>query len=256
LKPGRSRRSLARVEGGRRRIEGAEAIGAALSRGEPLRLIVVDEAVEAEAAAQALFEPARVAGVPVQTVGTRHFERLCPPDGPGGAVALLGATPACDASEVLAREGPAWLLTGVVYPGNAGFAIRTAEVSGAAGVFLDCAFDHAQRREALRASMRADRFLPVLWEPAAAVLTAARGAGRRVVGVEDVGGRPPWQADLTGPVLFVVGGEADGVPAAVLERCDVVVRLPMAGFIRSYNLQAAVAAVAAERLRQQEAPAR
>jgi tRNA G18 (ribose-2'-O)-methylase SpoU len=36
----------------------------------------------------------------------------------------------------------------------------------------------------------------------------------------------------------------------VLERCDAVARLPVRGFIPSYNLQAAVAAVALERLRQ------
>jgi 23S rRNA (guanosine2251-2'-O)-methyltransferase len=70
--------------------------------------------------------------------------------------------------------------------------------------------------------------------------------------VEDVGSAAPWQVDLTGPLLLVVGAEAEGVPRGVLERCDHVVRIPMAGFIASYNLQAAVAALAAERLRQLE----
>jgi tRNA G18 (ribose-2'-O)-methylase SpoU len=53
-------------------------------------------------------------------------------------------------------------------------------------------------------------------------------------------------------VLFVVGGERQGTPPELLERCDAVVRIPMAGFIPSYNLQAAVAVLAAERLRQLE----
>jgi tRNA G18 (ribose-2'-O)-methylase SpoU len=215
------------VESGRRRLAGTQAIGAALARGEPLRLIVLDGGQD-DASARQLLGPARAAGVPVQTVGPRHFERLCPKGGPGGAVALLGAAPAQDAAELLARPGAAWLLTGVAYPGNAGFAIRTAEVSGAAGVFLDTAFDHEKRREALRASMRADRFLPVLWAPSQQVVDAAR------------------------PVLFVVGGEAEGIPESVLEGCDAVARIPMAGFIRSYNLQAAVAVMAAERMRQLE----
>jgi 23S rRNA (guanosine2251-2'-O)-methyltransferase len=237
------------VEGGRRRIAGARAIGEALERGEPLRLIVLD-ADRGGADAQALLAPARAAGVPVQRVGGRHFERLRPPGAPGGAVALAGSGPARDAAEVLARAGPAWLLAGIAYPGNAGFAIRTAEVSGAAGVFLDTCFDHEKRREALRASMRADRFLPVLWQASGAVLAAARAAGRRVLGIEDVGELAPWQADLTGPVLFVVGGETSGIPPEALAECDAVLRIPMAGFIRSYNLQAAVAIVAAERMRQ------
>lgn len=239
------------MEGGRRRIAGTRAVERALARGEPLRLIVVDDAEQA--AARTLEAPAREAGVRVQSVGTRHFERLRPRGAPGGAVALAGEGPAADPAEVLLRSGPAWLLTGLAYPGNAGFAIRTAEVSGAAGVFLDTAFDHVKRREAVRASMRADRFMPVLWRDTSDVLDAARDAGRRCIGVEDVGTRAPWEVDLGGPVLFVVGGEADGVPEDALERCDAVLRIPMSGFIRSYNLQAAVAIVAAERMRQQQA---
>jgi 23S rRNA (guanosine2251-2'-O)-methyltransferase len=82
------------------------------------------------------------------------------------------------------------------------------------------------------------------------VLDAARSARRRVLAIEDSGTTAPWDADLCGPVLFVIGGETRGIPAPVLERCDTVLRIPMAGFIPAYNLQAAMAAVAAERLRQ------
>lgn len=251
MKPSRRWDTFPRVEtqgGGRRRIAGTQAVEQALARGEPLRLIVVDGAEEA--AGRALAGPARAAGVRVQSVGSRHFDRLRPPGAPGGALALAGDAPAAGPGEVMLREGAAWLLTGVEYPGNAGFAIRTAEVSGAAGIFLDAPFDHAKRREALRASMRADRFLPVLWGATHEVLDAAKESGRRVVAVEDVGTRAPWEVDLRGPVLFVVGGESGGVPASALERCEAVVRIPMAGIIRSYNLQAAVAIVAAERMRQ------
>src|SRR5213594_4152891 len=80
--------------------------------------------------------------------------------------------------------------------------------------------------------------------------SGARRAGKRIVGIEDSGRAAPWEIDLTPPVLFVAGGEADGVPRALLARCDVVTRIPMAGFVASYNLQAAVAILAAERLRQ------
>ena len=235
----------------RRQLAGPAAIGAALARGEPLRLIVLDAEADGEAT-RALLAPARAAAVPVQTVGTRHFNRICPHGAAGGAVALVGGGPLRDPAQVLARQGPAWLLTSVVYPGNAGSAIRTAEVSGAAGVFLDTDFDHIKRRDAVRASMRADRFFPVLWMKSDAAISAARDAGRRVIGVEDVGAHHPWALDLSGPVLFVVGGEADGIPATTLERCDHVVRIPMAGFLRTYNLQAAVAIMAAERMRQLE----
>jgi 23S rRNA (guanosine2251-2'-O)-methyltransferase len=98
--------------------------------------------------------------------------------------------------------------------------------------------------------MRADWFMPVCWASAREVLDRARDLGHAIVGIEDSGRVAPWEVDLGGAILFVVGGERHGTPHWILERCDVVVRIPMAGFIPSYNLQAAVAVLAAERLRQ------
>jgi tRNA G18 (ribose-2'-O)-methylase SpoU len=233
----------------RRQLSGAGAIGAALERGEAARLIVVREGARG-APVERLLARAREAGIPVQRAGARDFDRLRGSATARDALAMLGARPDAGMDEVLRGPGAAWLLSGVAYPGNAGFAVRTAEVSGAAGVFLDSPFDRDQRRDALRASMRADRFLPVFWKRTDVVLAAAIQSGRRIVGIEDVGRQAPWEVDLSGPVLFVVGGEADGIPEAALARCDHVVRIPMAGFIRSYNLQAAVAVVSAERMRQ------
>jgi len=213
------------------------------------------EQIQRDLFGRELFEEtarAEAMGVAVERVGRRKFERLRGNHSDAEILALTGPPVRGRLEDVMERGGAVWLLTGPAYPGNVGFAIRTAEVSGADGLYVDNDFDHVKRREARRASMRADRFLPTAWESADAVIDAARRAGKRVIGVEDVGGEAPWQVDLTGPVLLVVGAEAEGVPRHVLERCDHVVRIPMAGFIASYNLQAAVAVVAAERLRQLE----
>jgi 23S rRNA (guanosine2251-2'-O)-methyltransferase len=234
---------------GRQRVAGADAVEAALDAGTPVRCVVLPEAAVGPRCA-AVASRADAAGIAVLRVAPRRFERLRGNQHDARILALVGPDPRVGLAEVMARGGAVWLLTGPVYPGNVGFAIRTAEVSGTDGLYVDNDFDHAARREATRASMRADRFMPVGWAAADEVIAAAREARKRVIGIEDVGSRPPWSVDLSGPVLLVVGGEAEGVPPAVLDRCDAVTRLPMAGFIASYNLQAAVAVVAVERLRQ------
>jgi tRNA G18 (ribose-2'-O)-methylase SpoU len=71
-----------------------------------------------------------------------------------------------------------------------------------------------------------------------------------VLAVEDVGTSPPWEIDLTQPLLLIVGGERHGIPQAVLAACHGAIRVPMRGFIPSYNLQAAMAIVVGEHLRQ------
>jgi tRNA G18 (ribose-2'-O)-methylase SpoU len=235
----------------RRQLLGTAAIEAALGRGDALQRIVVRREAH-DAGVTALLRRARSAGIPVHRVGPRHFQRLRQRGDVCDALGLVGPAPGAEPRDVLRGDGATWQLVGVAYPGNTGMAVRTAEVSGAAGVFVDADFDHAARRAALRASMRADRFMPVFFGAAEDVLAEAARQGRRIVALEDIGDVSPWDVDLSGRVHFVVGGEARGVPDAILATCDAVVRIPMRGFLPSYNLQGAVAAVAAERLRQLE----
>lgn len=233
----------------RRQLAGPAEIAAALDEGQPIRLLLAAGAPKGEAARR-IVARARAAGIPVRTTSAASLWRLGKTDPAEEVLALVGPPAEASRAEVLAAGGAAWCLVGIAYPGNTGFAIRTAEVSGADGVFIETAFQHEGRREALRASMRADRFMPVFWEPALGAVAAARAAGRRVLAVEDVGKSAPWEVDLRGPLLLVLGGERHGIPDAVLAACDGAIRIPMLGFIPSYNLQAAMAAVAAERLRQ------
>jgi TrmH family RNA methyltransferase len=176
--------------------------------------------------------------------------RLCHVRPAEEVLALVGRDPEADLEATLARGGALWLLVGVAYPGNVGMVIRTAEVSGADAIAIDGDFDHEARRAALRAAMRADKFMPVYWRKALDVLDAARAHGHRVLALDEAGEHAPWEVDLTGPRVFVVGGENGGIPPEVLARCDAAIRVPMAGFIPCYNLQAAVSAIATERLRQ------
>jgi len=166
------------------------------------------------------------------------------------ALALLGRQPHGTLEEVFERGGSIWLLDGVQYPTNLGFGIRTIEVSGADAVVLNISRTHQDRRTIRRSSMRADRFIPVVYSDTTSIIEEAKKAGFRIVAAEDVGTVEPWDADLTGDVLFVVGAEREGVSKEVLDACDEVVRLPMNGFVPSYNLQVAISVLAVEALRQ------
>jgi len=233
-------------------LQGVERIAEALRAGRPLGLVLVrDDCVDPEV--DALIEQARARGVPVRRASASVLWRMTSTSAPADVLALAGRDPRAGLDAVLAARGALWLLVGVAYPTNAGVAIRTAEGSGAQGIAIDADWDHAAKRAATRASMRADWYMPVLWERADVVLERARAAGHRLVAVENTGTLAPWQVDLTGACVFMIGGEANGIPAALMERCDALVRVPMAGFIPSYNLQIAVGVVATERLRQEQA---
>jgi tRNA G18 (ribose-2'-O)-methylase SpoU len=228
---------------------GAREIEAALAAGEPVRRLWVQRGVD-EAAVARVVARARERGIPVREASAADLRRLSRGSVPALVLALVGRDPAASPEQVFAEPGAKWCLVGAAYPGNVGAALRTVEIAGAGAAFVDAELDHAGRRAALRTSMNAERFMPVHWWPAERVVELARRSAHRVIGIEDVGDRAPWEEDLLAPALFLVGGEDRSLPAALLERCDAVLRLPMRGFIPCYNLQAAVAAVALERLRQ------
>lgn len=235
-----------------RQATGPDEVAEALDAGAALRLLLVREG-ELPPETAVVVERARAAGVEIRPASAATLWRLSRSEPAADVLGLVGRDPRAGLDEVLVGAAPLWLLVGVAYPGNAGFAVRTAEVSGAAAIVIESRFERPARRETVRASMRADWFMPVFWEGGLPTVARARQAGRRVIAVESVGERAPWEVDLTGRVLFVVGGERYGIPPELLEQADEVVRVPMAGFIPSYNLQAAMAAVAVERLRQEQA---
>ena len=169
---------------------------------------------------------------------------------PPPILALVGRRPDATVDEILFSGGLCWLLDGARYPVNIGFTIRTAEVSGAQAVFVDGSLNHAEKKAARRASMKAHRFMPVHWVNGGDITLMAKEAGFRVISLEDSGELGPWDEDLTGDILLVVGGERDGISDHILKESDSVIRVPMSGFVPSYNLQAPMAVVAAEALRQ------
>ena len=153
---------------------------------------------------------------------------------------------------MLARGGTVLCLDGVAYAGNMGFSIRTAEVAGATGVILatDEAITGRMWKDIRHSSMQATRFIPVLQAKIKETVAAAQQAGYRILVVEDVGDHDLHDVDLTGDVLMIVGAESAGVSQTALDAADVVVRLPMHGFVPSYNLQVAVACACVEAARQ------
>ena len=59
-----------------------------------------------------------------------------------------------------------------------------------------------------------------------------------------------YDAELTGPVGIVLGGEGEGLRRLTRESCDVLVSLPMAGAIESLNVSVATGMILYEAVRQ------
>lgn len=232
--------------------QGVAAAEEALASGQAKAILVLKDHDRHIAG---LCEQARAAAVPVHEITERDMWRMTQPDGETApsVLTLVGRDPeAADLEELVARGGLLLCLDGVAYAGNMGFSVRTAEVAGAAGVVLatDRPIPGRAWKDLRHSSMQATRFIPVVEGRIEGVIASAKAAGYRIVAVEDVGDHDLPDVDLTGDVMLVVGAEAEGVSATALEAADAVVRLPMQGFVPSYNLQVAVACACVEAARQ------
>jgi 23S rRNA (guanosine2251-2'-O)-methyltransferase len=107
-----------------------------------------------------------------------------------------------------------------------------------------------------RISAGASEYIPVVRESTMSALKVLRRAGVLVVGADEDATQSFDEVDLCGPVALVMGGEHKGVSAAVRDRCDHLVSLPMRGRIPSLNVSVAAALMIYEKVRQERLRAR
>ena len=230
---------------------GEDEILAAIDNNENISLILVKRDSETPKL-QNILEYAESSGIKIIFGSENDLWRMSRDNSQGipNVLALVGRNPDLSLQEVFSNGGLVWLLAGAAYPVNIGFCIRTAEVSGASAVIVDAELNNPERSAAKRASMKAHRFIPVHWTPGLDAIKMAKKSGFRIIAVEDVGISAPWDVDMTGDIILVVGGEKNGISSEILSESDEIVRIPMSGFVPSFNLQAPLSAVAIEAQRQ------
>lgn len=134
-------------------------------------------------------------------------------------------------------------------PGNAGAVVRVADAAGADAVVLSADSVDPTNPKAVRASAGSVFHLPIVVErDHAAVLEALRSRGLQVLatdGVADVdlfdADRDDAVLDLARPTAWVMGNEAQGLPASVRDAADHAVAVPLLGRAESLNLATAAA---------------
>ncbi|MEU9836726.1 RNA methyltransferase [Streptosporangium sp. NPDC048047] len=197
---------------------------------------------EAEVRHADLVAAAAAAGVPAQRASGEVMAELAQTVTPQGllAVCRFVHVPLDDAVTADARLVA--VLAHVRDPGNAGTVLRTADAAGAdAVVFTDASVD-PYNGKCVRASAGSLFHLPVVTgTPVARAVGRLKEQGLRVLAADGAGERTLDDVDLSGPVAWVFGNEAWGLPEEILKLADEVVRVPIYGGAESLNLATAAA---------------
>ncbi len=150
-----------------------------------------------------------------------ELERLCGSPDHQGVVAEVDPYPYADPNALLRREGaPLVALDQVQDPRNLGAICRSAEFAGAGGVVIPERRSAEVTAVACKASAGAVEHLDVARvRNLADWLADAKQAGFWIWGADARASDAPWDVDLSGPTVLVLGGEGKGIrPRVALRR--------------------------------------
>lgn len=224
-------------------MEGAQAVREAVRYARVRELFVTDGAADRY---PDLVAAAAGAGARISPVTDRAAESLADTVTPQGLVAVCDLLDVPVAAALGERPSLVAVCAGITDPGNAGTVIRVADAAGADSVLLAGDTVDPHNGKAVRASTGSVFHLPLARDrDAGVVLEACAAAGLTLLAADAAGEldlhAPAARPVLAGPVAWVFGGEAHGVPAELAARADHRVRIPIHGRAESLNLATAAA---------------
>lgn len=217
-------------------IEGPKLLEEAVRSGLTIQLLLTTQDSARDRGAQAAF-----------VVDEALMESLSDTAAPQGLLAV--ATRPEPATRQTLQRGSFFVAVGVQDPGNVGALLRVVLATGMSGLAVDHASADPLGPKAVRGSAGAAFRVPVLRVPDAGKwLTELEGV--TPVATIARGGTSVFDADLSGKVAFLLGGEGGGLPAMLVESVSTKLSLPMEGQLESLNVSVAAAIVAYESWRQ------
>jgi 23S rRNA (guanosine2251-2'-O)-methyltransferase len=171
-----------------------------------------------------------------------------------GVAAQVDPYPYVSVDELLDGAGSPPLLLAldqVQDPRNLGAAVRSAAAFGADGVIIHKDRSASVTAAAVKASAGMTEHVPIARATnLVRALEAARDRSIWIRGLEADAELPVHDEDLALPTLLVVGGEDSGLRRLTVERCDSMLRIPLAPPCPSLNAATAASVALSEAARQ------
>ncbi len=217
-------------------------------RNAVLELLKTDKTVEkillergAQGTLGKIFAEARRKGVRVQFADRAALDRESPDKRHQGVIAYTTDFVYTDLDDLGGGEDSLIVLCdGVEDVHNLGSILRVAECAGADGVVIPKTKGASVTEAVIRISAGAAEHIPVAKVSSVnAAVERLQQRGYWVYALE-AGGESIYDADLSGKVALVVGGEDSGVHRLTREKCDKTLSIPLFGKVNSLNASVAL----------------
>jgi 23S rRNA (guanosine2251-2'-O)-methyltransferase len=227
-----------------RYLIGFHAVAARLSqRAESVQAIYIT-AARHDRRAREIVELAQTLGIDVHAVDDARLAQLADGEVHQGVVAQVQGEELRQTLEeildALTTPPLLLLLDGVTDPHNLGACLRSADAFGVDAVIIP-----KDRAVGVNATVAKVASGAVETVPVAAVTNLARTMrdlkerGVWLIGADADGKESLFDADLSGPIGWVLGGEGSGLRRLTRELCDRRVSIPLMGSVASLNISVA-----------------
>lgn len=237
-------------------LVGRNAVTEALKSGRGINKLWIASG-DREGSVAEIAALAKERGIVVQYVERAKIEALAGGHRHQGVLAYVAPVPYAELEDILKAaeakgEAPFLvLLDELEDPHNLGALLRTADATGVHGILIPKRRSVSLNATVAKTSAGAVEYVPVARiGNIAQTLKKLKEKGFWVAGADMDGEKAYYEADLTGPLVLVVGGEGKGMSRLTKEACDFIVRMPMVGRINSLNASVAGSILMYESMRQ------
>lgn len=237
-------------------LVGRNAVTEALKSGRGINKLWIASG-DREGSVAEIAALAKERGIVVQYVERAKIEALAGGHRHQGVLAYVAPVPYAELEDILKaaeakREAPFLvLLDELEDPHNLGALLRTADATGVHGILIPKRRSVSLNATVAKTSAGAVEYVPVARiGNIAQTLKKLKEKGFWVAGADMDGEKAYYEADLTGPLVLVVGSEGKGMSRLTKEACDFIVRMPMVGRINSLNASVAGSILMYESMRQ------
>ena len=197
-------------------IAGRNAVSEALRGNRSINKIVVQEGARGGSLGE-LLALAKSKGVPVETVKAEKLDKMAPGIRHQGVAALAAPIAFQTLDDVFAKaaaknEAPFLLLLDELQdPQNVGALIRTADAAGVHGVLMPRRRSCPLNAVVAKISAGAVEYVPVVQiGNIAQTMEELKARGCWIIGA-DMDGVDFYAANMTGPIVLVIGAEGKGI---------------------------------------------
>ena len=237
-------------------IEGRNAVIEALKSDRTIEQILVAKG-DTEGSINVVNGLAREKGIVVKEVERRKLDSMSCTGAHQGVIAIVTPYKYCEVQDILSfakekGEKPfIVVLDEIEDPHNFGSIIRTAEICGAHGIVIPKRRNVGVTPVVYKTSAGAVEYMKIAKVTNInTVLDELKKQGIWVYGADMEGKSYCFQEKMDGAVALVIGSEGKGISKLTKEKCDVLVKIPMAGNITSLNASVAAGIIMYEVLKQ------